>query len=176
MCMTLIKAYGEYWNPDLVNWGRRGRGGRAALKGFARPGGLKKSQYEVDMWMATAVYCLFSDFQPVYVGKSVENLGPRIKSHLEDHKQGRWDLFSFYSLSSAKRDGQASRAGQRQLTPDNVVAAFEAVCIRTFDPPLNRRHERLGDSAVEIVQEGDTRAVRSYLQEILDRLAGEDNA
>ena len=91
----LIQAYGEYWTPDAVNWGRRG-GTAGSLPGVAAP--PKASKFDVDAWNAMAVYVLWSDYAPVYIGKTQAShgLGPRMRNHLADRLAKRWDLFSWY--------------------------------------------------------------------------------
>lgn len=165
----LIKAFGEYWSPDVVDWGRQG-GQKGSLWGVAKP--YHKPNFDVDLWDAVAVYCLFLEYRPVYVGKADKTaLGPRLRQHLRDRHVGRWDMFSFYSLSKPNRTSRnAAKAGMKSaVTPETIVQTIESVAIRLVNPPLNRRFESI-PGAIEVVQEHDPRPVRSYLEEILDRL------
>ncbi len=145
----LIQAYGEYWTPDGVDWGSRG-GGKGCLPGTARPSSAKS--FRVDVWTATAVYVLWHDYAPVYIGKAgaSRGLGPRMRDHLADRLGKRWDLFSWYSLSKPLRGGGMSTPGKRQVEPVDVLAAFEAFGQR-LDLPLNRRVESI-PSAIKVEQ------------------------
>lgn len=165
----LVKAYGEYWNPDLVDWGKRGPGNRGSLRGIARPqGALKRDSYQVDMWSASAIYALFLDYNPIYVGQAVGRLGPRLRDHQNDRHVGRWNQFSFYSLSKANKSGTASNPGARHLGPGIVLDTMESVAIRIFDPPLNRKHEQI-PGAARVSQDVDRarRTTQEYLETIL---------
>lgn len=53
-----IAAHGEFWDPDLVEWGKRGRGHRGAMWGTVD--GL-----EVDVWSQLGIYVLHHDWDPV---------------------------------------------------------------------------------------------------------------
>jgi len=43
----LIRAYGEFWNPDIVDWGSRGAGNQGRLMGKVK---LDDRNYDVDVW------------------------------------------------------------------------------------------------------------------------------
>lgn len=168
----LIRGYGEYWSPELVDWGERGRH-RGQLPGVARPAG--EEAFEVDVWEAMAIYILWNNYQPVYVGKATgqRGLGPRMRDHLADRLGDRWDLFSWYSLSKPLKGGGVSTPGTRQVTPAEVLAAFEAFAQR-LELPLNRRMESLPDAilveqrpAVPPVSLSD---IKLQMDEVLRRL------
>lgn len=168
----LIRTYGEFWSPDLVDWGKKGRGNKGQLLGVVLPNGKKQGSFKVDMWEATAIYCLYLDYRPVYIGKADGRLGGRLREHQKDRHVGRWDMFSFYSLSKAnKGSGTAGKAGTRYLAPDTILDTVEAVSIRIFDPPLNRKHEQIPNAdPIEQDTEDEPRPIRGYLEEILKKL------
>ena len=167
----LVKCYGQYWNPDVVNWSG-GIGGDGFLHGDIRRDRVK---YKIDFWKARGIYVLYSDFKAVYVGKAYKtSIGKRLRDHLTDRMAGRWDMFSWYSVSSPRiTQGDVSQPGQRQLTPETVIGTLEALAILIADPALNRKRESFTD-AYEATQSGLVmpRTIRSYLQEILTNVDG----
>lgn len=173
----LIRGYGEFWSPEVVHWGERGRS-RGELPGVARP--PSGGPHDVDVWEAMAIYVLWKNYQPVYVGKATgqRGLGPRLRDHLTDRLNGRWDLFSWYSLSKPLRSGGVSQPGARQVSPSDVLATFEAFAQR-LELPLNRRMEGLPaailvEQSLEItpveIQDLDERleVVEEKLNDLLD--------
>ena len=172
--MTIIKSYGEFWNPDTVNWkgpnGTRLRGEYTPLATTAKP---KPPKAVADFWNARGIYVLYSEFKPVYVGKALapkSGIGARLETHLTDRLIARWDMFSWYSLSKpSATSGGVNTSGGRHLSPDEMVNTLEALAILITDPPLNRRRESV-PGAIEVTQVGGPiRTLRSYLQELVDR-------
>lgn len=91
---------------------------------------------------------------------------------MSDRFAGRWDMFSWFSISNpriTKRD--VAIPGQRQLGPSIVTSTLEALAILIADPALNRKREAL-DGAYEAVQPqgAKPKTIRSYLEELLDRV------
>lgn len=170
----LIKAYGLYWNPGIVNWGGRGRGNGASLDGKIQD---NNRDIEINFWNAKGIYVLHNEFKAIYVGKAYgTSIGYRLRDHLTDRLSGRWDMFSWFSVSSPRlvqRD--VSQPGTRQLSPETVIDTIEALGILIADPALNRKRETLRD-AYEAIQSAQAhpRTIRSYLEDILARLPPED--
>lgn len=166
----LIKAYGTFWNPDLVEWGSAGRGNRGRLLGWVARGDY---EYEIDFWNAKGVYVLLSEFRTIYVGKSLKtSIGKRLRDHLTDRFAGRWDMFSWFSVSGVRATRfDVSRPGQRQVKPKDMIDTLEAVAILVADPALNRRRETL-TGALEATQPENARpkTIRHYLEEVLATL------
>lgn len=162
--MSIIKSYGEFWNPDAVDW--RGRN----LEGSWRDDGVMR---ENNFWNAKGIYVLHHEFKPLYVGKALADssgIGKRLADHLTDRLVARWDMFSWYSLSKPKKTSPAvALAGARHLSTKQMVETLEAIAILITDPPLNRKRESLS-GAIEVEQVGgNVRTLRSYLQELVDR-------
>jgi hypothetical protein len=168
----LIKAYGQFWNPNLIDWGSTGRGNSGKLIGeVTRSHDQKK--YKIDFWHAKGLYVLYSDFKAVYVGKAIAGdagiIGKRVRDHLTDRHAGRWDMFSWFSLSAPRyTELDVSAPGQRQVQPGDVANSLEALAILIADPPLNRRQESLV-AAVEATQVASPgpKTIRAYLEEVL---------
>ena len=168
-----IKTYGEFWNPDVIDWGSRGRGNKGSLCGIIKRNG---DPVEIDFWNARGIYVLYDNFQATYVGKTKEQaLGKRIRDHLTDRHAGRWDMFSWYSLSAPRfTRGDVTIPGTRFSSPDVVIDTMEALAILIADPKLNRKRESLR-GAHEATQVGSDHphTIRHYLEQILLKLPAE---
>lgn len=164
----LIKAYGQFWNPDIVDWGSQGRGKQGHLWGKTKKDG---NTSRIDYWNSRGVYILHAEFKTIYVGQAFDTkLGPRLRTHLTDRFMGRWDMFSWFSVSAPRftqkdvSDGES----QRQIATSSLVDTLEAFGILIADPALNRKRERF-TGAYEAVQTKakSIKTVRSYLEKIL---------
>ena len=169
----LIRAYGMYWNPEVVDWGTPGAGNQGNLIGRVKSGA---HTYSIDFWNAYGVYVLHHEFNAVYVGKAAATrLGARLRNHLTDRHAGRWDMFSWFSLSKIRiTQRDVSDPGTRYLSQGTVNDTLEALAILIADPKLNRRREAL-PSAVRALQVASPhpRTIRSYLERILETLEDE---
>lgn len=166
----LIKTYGEFWNPYLVDWSGGRLDGIAKLK-VIRKGVPKKVLHTIDFWDAQGIYVLLNDFKPVYVGQSIK-LGKRIGDHLTDRFAGRWDMFSWYSVCNPNISKKStSLPGNRMASMNTVIDTLEALGILIADPALNRKREKL-PNAIEFEQKpsSNPKSVREYLDQILVRL------
>jgi hypothetical protein len=94
----LIRAYGQYWNPDIVDWGKQGPGNKGQLLGSGKWGA---TTIDIDVWDQHGIYVLHDEFRCVYVGQtSGQFLGKRLRDHLTDRFAGRWDMFSWFGIDS----------------------------------------------------------------------------
>ena len=163
----LIKAYGTFWNPEMVDWGSRGSGNSGKLLGSIKQNKVKK---EYDFWDAKGIYVLHKDFKAIYVGKAFgTSIGKRTRDHLTDRLAGRWDMFSWYSVSAPRQqDMKVTIPGKRTINPETYIDTFEALAILISDPPLNRKRETF-KGAFEVIQkeQANPRTLTSYLEEIL---------
>lgn len=172
---SLVKLYGEFWNPDIVDWGSQGAGNKGTLPGTLIIDGTKK---EVDCWDARGIYILHENFRATYVGKAFSTpIGKRLRDHLTDRLAGRWDMFSWYSTSNYRRTkNDLSVAGQRNLNPETIISTLEALAILIADPPLNRKRESLPNAVeVEQAESPHPQTIRHYLQEIMRKLDAGSN-
>jgi hypothetical protein len=166
----LIRAYGQFWNPDTVDWGGRGRGNTGRLLGKIKRRGVK---HTINFWDAKGIYVLHADFKAVYVGKADSaRLGPRLRSHLADRFAGRWDMFSWFAISTvATMDERVRDPGKRWAQPGDVINTLEALAILVADPALNRKRETFPQAhEAEQIKSPHPRTVRRYLEEILARV------
>ncbi|MEZ8193246.1 GIY-YIG nuclease family protein [Vibrio sp. 10N.286.46.A8] len=167
----LIKAYGTFWNPEIIDWGSRGAGNCGQLLGDVKF--EDNSKKEIDFWDAKGIYVLHNDFKTIYVGKAFKtSIGKRLRDHLTDRLAGRWDMFSFYSVSAPKKiDGGVTIPGKRQISPETYIDTFEALAILISDPPLNRKRESFKDAySVLQKEQPQPKAIRTYLEEILNEV------
>ncbi len=165
--MSIVKSYGEFWNPDAVNWQAKD------LRGSWADGNTRR---ENNFWSAKGIYVLYADFKPIYVGKALADssgIGKRLCDHLSDRLVARWDMFSWYSLSKpSKTRSTLNLAGGRKLSTKEMVETLEAITILITDPPLNRKRESL-TGAIEVEQVGgQLRTIRSYLEELVGHCTG----
>ena len=67
----LIKSYGQFWNPDIVDWGKKGAGNEGKLLGKIKAESVAYgNKHEINFWEAKGIYVLHSDFKAIYVGKA----------------------------------------------------------------------------------------------------------
>jgi hypothetical protein len=132
---VLVKAYGEFWNPDTVNWAKEELLGRPTPKG-----------QDMNLFGQNGIYVLYNDFQPVYVGKAFKlSIGKRLKSQHENHRRShRWDRFSWFGFRGFNKDW-TMRSLNDGFHPkaSELIATIESLLILTIDPQLNARKEQL---------------------------------
>ncbi len=169
----LIATYGTFWNPDAVHWGARGRANPARLIGTTW---YRGREIEIDVFPGVGVYVLYKDYQVVYVGKAAaetSTLGVRLRDHLTDRLEGRWDSFSFYLVNRVNQvePRLANAPASRLVEPKETAETIEALLIDLANPPLNRRRESIA-GATELEQK-QTRVIKSnidYLDELVSKL------
>jgi hypothetical protein len=170
----LIRAYGEFWNPDAVYWGERGVGNRGRLEGRIRKRASNSSwpAVDVDMWGQSGIYVLYENFRPAYIGQANNSIGQRLKDHLTDRHAGRWDMFSWFGVKIVKQDGSLRNAPLgRGIDVETLIKTMESLGIAMLDPPMNRRHESIpGADLVEQRAQAGPATVRHYLETILKKL------
>jgi hypothetical protein len=140
----LIKTYGEFWNPEMVNWKNSWRLlGKRTRKGI-----------DINVYEERGVYVLYSDYSPVYVGKAFDSsIGYRLQGHRQSVRKGpRWDRFSWFGvLGLNSRDRLHKSKHGLRVTPEELVATLEALLIVAIDPRLNARKEKF-KNAVRLLQ------------------------
>lgn len=94
-----------------------------------------------------------------------------MRNHLSDRFAGRWDMFSWFSLSTINTTTAGLRApGTRQVNPTTLINTLEALSIGIADPPLNRRRETIPGATEAIQVKGNPKSIRTYLEEIIGKL------
>lgn len=133
----LIRAYGENWEPDLVDWGSVG-GRRGSLRGEFGP---LRNPVNCDVWDQIGIYVLLAEWKAIYVGKVTawSQLGSRLRFHLRDGLAGRWDKFSWYGIRRLNRTGELAAIPQnRNVGPAEIIDTLESLSIVLAEPPRNR--------------------------------------
>jgi hypothetical protein len=135
---TIIRTFGEYWNPNLVNW-------ENSWKLLGTRSKSKKGP-DLDVYEERGVYVLYNDYLPVYVGKAFrQSIGYRLQLHRESRRKGsRWDSFSWFGLRGFKSgDELRSLSKVPSVRPEALIETLEALLIVVIDPKLNSRRETL---------------------------------
>jgi hypothetical protein len=138
-----LKAFGMFWQRDLVMWsGRRRLLGRQSL-----------GASDVNFAEQVGVYLLHDRDRVIYVGRAADTLFTRLQAHTVDRLSGRWDRFSWFGLRSVDSEGQLSEPSVA-WTHSVVIETLEALLIESLEPPLNRKR---GDnfSGAEYLQVSD---------------------
>jgi hypothetical protein len=152
----IIRAFGMYWQRELVLWRRQPR-----LFGRQQVGAKS-----VDFGDQRGVYILCDHHSVVYVGRAIDRpLGQRLYEHSLDRLSGRWSRFSWFGLRGVSDAGKLTDEPSLP-SAEALVATFEALLIETLEPPQNRRR---GDdfSAVEYIQDVDPELREQELQSTL---------
>ncbi|MEV6597087.1 HTH domain-containing protein [Actinoplanes sp. NPDC051346] len=140
--MGLINAFGMFWRRSEVNW----QVSEPKLLGQQLSGGDP-----VNFAAQIGVYILYDGPRIIYVGQVIsERLSRRLKEHVRDRLNGRWDRFSWFGVRGVADDGGLQKAPSN-FALDNLVDTMEALLIEGLEPPQNRRR---GDNfnAVEFIQ------------------------
>lgn len=164
----LIKTYGMYWNPNIIDWGKPGSGNKGQLLGEVKT--PNRTTITINFWDEQGIYILHNDFKTIYVGKAHKtSIGKRLRDHLTDRLAGRWDTFSWFSASDYKiTNNSVTTPGKRQISPETYIDTFEALAILIADPLLNRKRESLKGSTEAIQKEQpNPKNVMEYLEELL---------
>ena len=147
-----------FWQRDLVLWS-----GTPKLFGKQGPGAT-----DVNFADQVGVYLLHDRQRVIYVGRAIDALFTRLRTHTADRLGGRWDRFSWFGLRSVEESGKLSDPKVR-WSQDVVVETMEALLIESLEPPLNRRR---GDnlSGIEYIQATDPQIETGKKKAIIDEL------
>ncbi|MEX8503566.1 MAG: HTH domain-containing protein [Leptothrix ochracea] len=155
----LINAFGMYWSRSNVLWTSTPR-----ILGQQQPGSTA-----VDFCNEKGVYLLHDGRTVVYVGRTTDQpLGIRLRQHINDRLNGRWDRFSWFGVYSVDEDGSlTASAVTYDLTM--LIVTMEALLIEGLEPPQNRKR---GDDfrAVEFLQVEDTEIQKAQIVKLMDEL------
>ena len=125
----VIRAFGMYWQRELVVW-------RRLPKLFGRQQVGAKG---VDFTGQRGIYVLYDHHTAIYVGRAIDRpLGQRLFEHTLDRVSGRWNRFSWFGLYGVSETGKLN---EDKIAPTfaTLVTALEAILIETLEPPQNRR-------------------------------------
>lgn len=144
----LIQNFGLFWNRELVDWGRRGRGNLGHLWGYASKPGAN-----VDFREQRGVYVLYEGdsiptLRAVYVGQAGardSDLFHRLRNHRDGPLWNRWQLFSwfgFLAVGTAKRLIHRSKVDIGNIPFPTALDQVEAVVMALLEPSKNRQGPR----------------------------------
>lgn len=158
----LINAFGMYWSRDKVLW-------RATPKIL---GQQQVGSSTVDFAGQHGVYLLHDGRAVVYVGRTTDQpLGTRLRQHIADRLNGRWDRFSWFGVYEVAENASLNTAKSASFTQNMLIATMEALLIEGLEPPQNRKR---GDDfrAVEYLQIEDPEIQKSQILKLMDELKG----
>jgi hypothetical protein len=145
--LELIRAYGQFWRADQIDWvGRRDSGD--ALPRFALLGRLgdlgRKTTLVADFRDQRGIYILYGDYGPYYVGVTIDRgLGVRLREHLKDEHRGLWDRFSWFGFRGVdpplKNPGLSTLASLEMSSTatvmrGSVISQMESLLIHAMGP------------------------------------------
>lgn len=137
------QAYGLRWQKSLIVWGNQSSGilGDAAGDGVFMP---------VDCAPQAGIYVLYNGPNIAYVGRTVDSLGQRLRSHSKDHKSARWDNFSWFGFKPMLEDGKWGDLPEN-ADVGHIIACMEGIMIEAMEPPVNgRRGDYMGTQYTQV--------------------------
>lgn len=156
----VINAFGMYWARSNVVWTSSPR-----ILGQQQPGSTP-----VDFCNQRGVYLLHDGRAVVYVGRTTDQpLGMRLRQHISDRLNGRWDRFSWFGVHPVTEAGTINPAVLGTYTLETLIVTMEALLIEGLEPPQNRKR---GDDfrAVEFLQVEDPEIQKSQIVRLIDEL------
>jgi hypothetical protein len=156
----LINAFGMYWSRANVLWVTTPK-----ILGQQQPGSTP-----VDFCQQRGVYLLHDGRSVVYVGRTTEQaLGVRLRQHVADRLNGRWDRFSWFGTSKVGESGALIPPAPSEFNQDILIVTMEALLIEGLEPPQNRKR---GDDfrAIEYLQVQDPEIKKKNIIALMDEL------
>lgn len=157
----LINAFGMYWRRNNVDWTAR----TPKFLGEQQPGSTP-----VDFSGQKGVYLLHDGRAVVYVGRTTDQpLGVRLKRHVSDRLNGRWDRFSWFGVYPVAENGTLKTSPNETFDLEMLIVTMEALLIEGLEPPQNRKR---GDDfkAVEFLQIEDPDIQKKHKVEVIEAL------
>lgn len=156
----LIKAFGMFWSRRNVLW----ENVKPKIYG-------QQSSKTIDFCEQRGVYLLHDGKHVIYVGRTTDQpLGVRLKQHITDRLNGRWDRFSWFGICAVSNEGIVQQADSvRNYSIDLLISTMEALLIEGLEPPQNRRG---GDGlrAIEFLQSIDPDIESKQREKIIKEL------
>lgn len=156
----LINAFGMYWSRNNVLWTSTPR-----ILGQQQPGSTS-----VDFCNQKGVYLLLDGRTVVYVGRTTDQpLGVRLRQHIVDRLNGRWDRFSWFGIYSVAENASLNISATVTYDLTLLIVTMEALLIEGLEPPQNRKR---GDDfrAVEFLQVEDPDIQKTQIVRLMDEL------
>lgn len=137
----LIRNYGLFWRASEIDW-NPGKGAKGKFRLLGRQGTNSPGLRIADFRNQQGIYILYGEYGPYYVGLTrKQGFGKRLKDHLTDDHEDRWDRFSWFgfcaTLKRANRDGVLPLRKLAKLStgsPSQAIADMEALLIKAIGP------------------------------------------
>lgn len=136
----LIQNYGLFWKVNQIDW-YPGNGARGAFRLLGRRGSQAANLELADFRKQKGIYILYGNRGPHYVGLCrKQGLGTRLKQHLSDKHEDKWDRFSWFGFCALLRSRDKATGllplkelPQVQLgAPTKAIADLEALLIKAM--------------------------------------------
>jgi hypothetical protein len=135
----LIKSFGLFWRSEEIEW-HPGTGNKAGFRLLGRRGTNTPGLRVADFRNMKGIYILYGNYGPHYVGLSrARGIGKRLKDHISDHHEGKWDRFSWFGFGEVvepdKKTGICSIKDAPELGVDqsaHTIADVEALLIKAM--------------------------------------------
>lgn len=157
----LINAFGMFWSRAQVLW----ISATPKILGQQQTGSSP-----VDFCNQRGVYLLHDGRAVVYVGRTTNQaLGVRLRQHVTDRLNGRWDRFSWFGVYPVTEKGSLDQNAVGTYDIDTLIVTMEALLIEGLEPPQNRKR---GDDfrAVEFLQVEDPQIQKSRIVQLMEEL------
>ncbi|WP_436637640.1 HTH domain-containing protein [Microbaculum sp. FT89] len=155
-----LRSFGMFWQREFVYW----KSARPSL--FGRQGlGAEKVNFSEQI----GVYLLHDRERVIYVGRSADGLGVRLRTHISDRLGGRWNRFSWFGLRSVDEKGQLSDDSPH-WSQSVVIDTMEALLIESLEPPLNRKGGGDRFSGAEYLQVKDPKIERVQMEDMFKNM------
>lgn len=156
----LINAFGMYWSRENILWNTNPK-----ILGQQQPGSKA-----VDFCNQKGVYLLYDGRTVVYVGRTTDQpLGVRLRQHINDRLNSRWDRFSWFGVFPIDNNGELALQNNPRYDLTSLIVTMEALLIEGLEPPQNRKR---GDDfrAVEFLQVEDPEIQKTQIINLMDEL------
>jgi len=138
--MIATSPYGLFWREDEVLW-FPGAGAKNGFRILGRRGSHKPVVQVADFRHQRGIYILYGDYGPHYVGLARKRpLGDRLKDHLSNKLEGKWDRFSWFGFKSVmkkKNDDGLQQLREEvpehaKIAPHKLIGDIEALLIKAM--------------------------------------------
>jgi hypothetical protein len=107
-----------------------------------------------DFYEQPGIYILYGNHGAIYVGITGNpGLGSRIRDHLSDRLEGKWDKFSWFAYGSLHLDRRGieipTRLALEAIPHRYAIRDFEAAIIRALDVPSNKKRAGFRAGGIE---------------------------
>lgn len=148
-----VTSYGLFWREAEIDW-HPGQGNANSFRLLGRVGANRGTLKMADFRYQQGIYVLYDDYGPVYVGLTRnQGLGKRLKDHLSDHLENKWDRFSWFGFTPLSPKANAKgmielHDSNHEVTEDTwaTIGDLEALLIRLMNPKNNTVKMKFADA------------------------------